>query len=87
MLSLLAAWQANKSEAKLLGQGIRLLIQNPADQENGRLLSQRTISPQSEFQLLLYEEGEGEWLAVADILVQKSFVLIAVHIGQVTMFL
>ena len=42
---LLTAWQANKSEAKLLGQGIRLLIQNPADQENGRLLSQRTISP------------------------------------------
>ena len=31
--------------------------------------------------------GEGVWLVVADFLVLESFVLAAVHVGQVAMFL
>ena len=49
-----AAGQANKFRDELLGQGIATLIGKLADREDGRLVSQKTILPQSEFRLLLY---------------------------------
>ena len=53
-LILLAAQQANKSRAKLLGQGILTLFRKPADLAHGGLVSQRTILPELEFRLLSY---------------------------------
>lgn len=50
----LAARQANKSRDALLGQGIVISFKRPADQEDGRLMSQRTILPVLEFRPLLY---------------------------------
>ena len=51
---LLAAKQVNKSRDELLRQGIVALFGKPADQEEGGLLSQRTVLPGLEFRLLLY---------------------------------
>ena len=51
---LLTARQANKSRGELLGQGIATLFGKPANQEDGGLMSQRTILPELEFKLLLY---------------------------------
>ena len=46
----------------VLGQGIATLFRKPADQGEGRLLSQRTILSELEFSLLLYSEGrEQSW--------------------------
>ena len=42
-LILLPSQQANKSRDKVLGQGIATLFGKPADWEDGRLVSQRTI--------------------------------------------
>ena len=39
-----------------------------------------------EFRLLLYQKGV-RWLVGANFLVWESFVLAAIHIGQVVMFL
>ena len=61
------------------------LFRKPADREDDALVSQRTILPKLEFRLLL--KGEGMWLVIANFLVQESFVLAAVHVGLVTMFL
>ena len=49
------------------------LFRKPADQEDSRLVDQRTIFPWSEFRLLLYRKGVKEWLVVTDFLVPKSF--------------
>ena len=51
---LLAPRQADKSRDKLLGQGIVTLFGKPANQEDGGLMSQRSISPEFEFRLLLH---------------------------------
>ena len=50
----LTARQANKLTHELLGQGIATLFGKPADQEDGGLVSQRTIFPDLEFKTLLY---------------------------------
>lgn len=52
-------------ETSLLEQGITILIGKVADQEDGRLVSQKTTFPQSKFGLLLYIRGGGEGLTVA----------------------
>lgn len=58
-LILLTTWQANKSGNELLGQRITTLIKKLADQEDGILVSQKTIS-QSKFRLFLnWERGWG----------------------------
>ena len=57
---LLAPRQADKSRDKLLGQGIVTLFGKPADQENGGLMSQRTILSELEFRLLLYWSGREQ---------------------------
>ena len=59
-LTLLTVGQASKSGDELFWQGITTLIGKLADQEDGRLESQKTILPQSEFGLLLYRGGGGE---------------------------
>ena len=79
-LVLLATGQANKSGYELLEQGITILIGKLADGEDGRLASQKTIFPQSEFWPRLYTRGgeahcgtdqwlsrttESGWLTVA----------------------
>ena len=46
--------QANKSRDKLLGQGMMTLFGKSADQEDGGLVSQRTILPKLEFRHRLY---------------------------------
>ena len=53
-LVLLATRQTNKSRGEVLGQGIVTLFGKPADQEDGGLVSQRTIFRELEFRLLLY---------------------------------
>ena len=53
-LILLVAQQTNKLRDGLLGPGIATLFIKPADQEDGGLVSQRTILPELEFRLLLY---------------------------------
>ena len=53
-LILLAIPQANKSRDELFGQGIVTLFGKPADQEDGGLVSQRTILPELACRLLLY---------------------------------
>ena len=53
-LLLLAIQQANKLRGEMLGQGIETLFSNPADWEDGRLVSQRTIFSKLEFRLLLW---------------------------------
>ena len=50
---------------ELLGQRIMALFAKPAD-------CLKNHFPQSEFRLLLGKKGKGEWLVVANILVQKS---------------
>ena len=49
-----ATQEANKSREELLEQGIVPLVGKPANQEDGGLMSQRTISPELEFRLLLH---------------------------------
>lgn len=56
-LLLLIAQQANKSGEELLQQGITILMGKLADREYGRLASQKSTLPQSEFGLLLYTRG------------------------------
>ena len=46
MLRLLAAYQVNKSREELSGQERVTLFGKPADQEDGRLVSQRIILPE-----------------------------------------
>lgn len=53
-LALLAARQANNLRDQVLGQGIGTLLGKPAEREDGRCMSQGTVSPKSEFSLLLY---------------------------------
>ena len=50
---LLTACQANKLRNKVLGQGTATLLGKPVDQEDGGLVSQRTIKTELEFMLLL----------------------------------
>ena len=52
-------------EMSLLEQGITTLIRKVADQEDGRLMSQKIIFPQSEFGVLLYRREGGEGPTVA----------------------
>ena len=53
-LVLLTERQANKSRDEVLGQGIATLFGKPVDCEDGGLVYQRTVLPESEFRLLLY---------------------------------
>ena len=63
------------------------LFRKPAEREDGELGSQRTILPELRVQTSFIFKGEGVWLIVAHFLVPESFVLAAVHVGQVRMFL
>lgn len=56
--SLLTTRQANKGGDDLLGQEIVTLTGKLEDQEDGRLVSQRTILPQSELRLIIYRGRE-----------------------------
>jgi len=60
-------YQANKSEEEL-GQEITSLIGKLADQEDGRLVSQKTYLPQFESGLLLYR---GRGVGVAKVIHQE----------------
>ena len=71
----------------MLGQGIATLLGKPADLEDAGRASQRTIAPELEFRLLLYSKGKGCGLLLQTSLVPESFVLAAVQVGLVTMFL
>ena len=62
-----------------------ILIRKSADQEDGALVSQRTILPELEFRFV--SKREGIWLVISNFLVQEFFVLIALLAGLVTMFL
>ena len=42
-----------------LGQGVATLFGKPVDREGGRLVSQRTIFPESEFRLFFFILREG----------------------------
>ena len=53
-LMLLTTGQANQSRDQLLWQRITTSFRKPADREDGRLMSQRTILPELEFRLLLH---------------------------------
>ena len=53
-LVLLPTQQASKTADELLGQGIETLFRKSADQEDGGLMSQRTILPELECRLLLH---------------------------------
>ena len=53
-LALHAIWQADKSREELLEQERVTFFGKPADDEDGRLVSQRTIYPKLESKLLLY---------------------------------
>ena len=57
-LLLLAAGQASKWREELLGQGTVTLFTKPADQEDGGLMSQRTVLPEL-FQASFMLKGEG----------------------------
>lgn len=56
---LLTAWQANKSGDEFWGQAIMTLFRKPADQEDGWLMSQRTILPESESDFFYTKRGVG----------------------------
>ena len=62
-----------------------ILFRKSVDQEDGALVSQRIILPELEFRLV--SKREGIWLIISNFLIQESFVLIALHVGLVTMFL
>ena len=62
-----------------------ILFRKSVDQEDGALVSQRIILPELEFRLV--SKREGIWLIISNFLIQESFVLIALHVGPVTMFL
>ena len=59
-LILLAPQQANKLRDELLGQGITILSGELLGQEDGRLVSQRTIFPELGFRFLLYQKKTEE---------------------------
>ena len=54
---LLTTGQVSKLGDEVLGQGVETLFRKPGDQEDGGLVSQRTILPESG--LLLILKGEG----------------------------
>jgi len=62
-----------------------ILFRKSADQEDGALVSQRTILPELEFRFV--SKREGIWLVISNFLVQESCVVTAFHVGLVTMFL
>ena len=62
-----------------------ILFRKSADQEEGALVSQRSILPELEFRLV--SKREGIWLVISNFPVQESFIVIAFHVGLVTMFL
>ena len=73
---------------KLLGQGTDILFRKPVDQEyGGPLTVPKKHLPQVRIQASFILKGEEVWLAVINFLVSESFILAAIHVGQVTMFL
>ena len=84
-LVLLATQQANKSRDKLLEQGIMTLC---GSQQTEKMVDQCPKEPSYLRQNSgFFLKGEGVWLVVANFLVPESFVLAAVLVGLVTMFL
>ena len=62
-LVLLTAWQVSKLRDQVLGQGRETLFGKPADWEDGgRRLSQRTVFPELEWNLLLWKREGCDWL-------------------------
>lgn len=64
---LLETLQAKKPRDKLLGQGITTSMGKLTDREDGRLVSPKNLSSQSEFMLRLYRgrggaSGHSQWL-------------------------
>ena len=70
----------------MLGQGIATLFGKPADPEDGGLMSQNHLT-QVRIQGYFILEGEGVWLVVGNVWRLEAGALVAVHAGQVTMFL
>lgn len=64
-LILLAAQLDNQLRDEVFEQGIATLFRKSADQEVGRLVSQRTVLLKLEFSFYCNERG-GVWLVVAD---------------------
>ena len=84
---LLATWQANKSGNELLGQGIIAFNQKASRPRRWQPFVSKNYLPSVRIQApFMQERGEGvrEWLAFANLLVYKYFVLAAVYVGQVT---
>ena len=81
---LLTAQQANKPRDELLGQGMETLSWKSVDWEDSGLASQRTMLPRLAFRFLLYEKV---CLVVANFLIQAPFVLVAVQVDVITVFL
>lgn len=67
----------------MLEQGIPTLFRKPADWEDGQWVFQRTVYPEIEF----YTKRGGGMARCEHFFLLESFVLAAVHIGPVTMFL
>ena len=83
-LGLLTTQEASQSRGKFLRQGRATLFRKAANRDDGGLVSQRAIFPKLAFRLFLREEGV---LVAADFFMLESFVLAAVHTGQVKMCL
>ena len=69
-------------QGDLLFSKMQLLPGKPQRQSLG--YDHGSILPKSEFGLLLYKKGKEVWLIVANFLMLESFVLSAIHKGQVT---
>ena len=71
----------------MLGQGIETLLGKSADREDGGPCIPKNHLTRVRIQASFLLKGEGVWLVVVNFLMPESFVLAAVHLGQVTMFL
>lgn len=63
------------------------LFRKQADQKGGGLVSQRTFSPSETSGCFYVKGGGGACLVATTFLVLESFVLAAIHVGQVMMSL
>ena len=82
----LAPQQANKLRDELLGQGIMIFFGKLVGQEDGRLVSQRTIFPELGFRFLLYqkrtEKSPGSSRTRGEVLISSSLELFICRPGQ-----
>ena len=86
-LVLLATWQANKFERRSIGGKNRDFIQKASRWRICQTSIPKNHLTQVRIQASFILKGEEVWLAVINFLVSESFILAAIHVGQVTMFL